>query len=148
MFAVFCWLALLIVFLAVEGSTVTLVSIWFAVGSLAAIVAALLSAPLWLQVVIFFAVSTVMLALLRPIVRKYLKPKITATNVDSVVGSQGYVTQDIDNLTGRGQVKLGSRPWTARSADGRIIQAGSLVRVERIEGVKVFVTPVLETADI
>lgn len=148
MIAVFFWLAMVILFLVVEGSTVTLVSIWFAAGSLAAMFVALLGGPLWLQVILFLGISAGLLALLRPLVRKYIKPKITATNVDSLIGSRGYVTETVDNLAASGQVKLGAMPWTARSTDGSPIGAGTLVQVDRIEGVKAYVTPVPETANV
>ena len=148
MFTAILWFVLAVVFLMIEGGTVMLVSVWFAAGSLVAMLAALLSAPFWLQLILFLGVSAGLLALLRPMVRKYLKPKITATNVDAVVGSQGYVTETVDNLAATGQVKLGSMPWTARSTDGSPIEAGTLVRVDRVEGVKAFVTPVRETANV
>lgn len=142
------WLALLVAFLLVEASTVTLVSLWFAAGALAALVAALLHGPVWLQVVLFFAVSAVLLACLRPVVRKYFTPKLSKTNLDAVIGFEGYVTADIDNLAATGTVKLGAMEWTARSADGSTIKAGTRVKVERIEGVKAFVIPVVAEAPV
>ena len=148
MFAVFFWLAMVILFLVMEGSTVALVSIWFAAGSLTAMITALLGGPLWLQVILFLGISAELLALLRPLVRKYIRPKITATNVDSLIGSRGYVTETVDNLAASGQVKLGAMPWTARSTDGSPIEAGTLVQVDRIEGVKAYVSPVPETANV
>lgn len=148
MFAVFFWLAMVILFLVMEGSTVALVSIWFAAGSLTAMITALLGGPLWLQVILFLGISAGLLALLRPLVRKYIRPMITATNVDSLIGSRGYVTETVDNLAASGQVKLGAMPWTARSTDGSPIEAGTLVQVDRIEGVKAYVSPVPETANV
>ena len=145
---VFVWLLLFVLFLVAEGSTVTMISLWFAVGSLAAMITALLGGSLWLQLGVFLVLSAALLAALRPLVRRYIKPKVTATNVDSVVGSSGYVTERIDNLAASGQVKLGPMPWTARSTDGAPIEVGTLVKVERIEGVKAFVSPVPETADV
>ena len=135
------WLVLLAAFLITEAATVTVVSLWFAVGSLAALIASLLGAAFWLQILLFLAVSAIALAALRPIVRKYIHPKLTATNVDSVIGSVGLVTAAIDNVSATGQVKLGAMEWTARSTSGRPIEAGTLVKVDRIEGVKVFVSP-------
>lgn len=136
------WLALMVVFLITEASTVAMVSLWFAAGSLVAMVAALLGGPVWLQIALCLVVSALLLACLRPMVRKHFTPKIKSTNVDSIVGSQGYVTADIDNLAATGQVKLGGMEWTARSAGGGKIPSGTLVQVERIEGVKAFVVPV------
>ena len=135
------WLILMILFLIMEANTVSLVSAWFAVGSLAALIASLFGAPGWLQITLFLATSAAALACLRPLVRKYIKPRIVPTNTDALLHSQGYVTEDIDNLAARGQVKLGAMEWTARSAAGTPISAGTLVQVERIEGVKAFVSP-------
>jgi membrane protein implicated in regulation of membrane protease activity len=132
----------MVVFLIAEASTVAMVSLWFAAGSLVALIAALLGAPLWLQITLFLAVSAVLLASLRTLVRKHFTPNLTKTNVDAVIGSRGYVTADIDNISATGTVKLGTMEWTARSATGEIIKAGTLVKVERIEGVKAFVVPV------
>ena len=148
MFTALIWFLLAVVFLLIEGNTVMLVSVWFAAGSLTAMLAALLGAPFWLQLILFLGISAGLLALLRPLVRKSLKPKITATNVDSLIGSQGYITETVDNLAATGQVKLGAMPWTARSTDGTPIETGTLVRVDRVEGVKAFVSPVRETANI
>jgi len=144
----YLWLGAMIVFLMIEASTVVLVSSWFAVGALAALIASLLSAPFWLQIVIFFVVSAVLLACLRPLVRKYIKPKIVRTNVDSLIGSKGYITDDIDNIAAVGQVKLGGMEWSARSTSGEPIPKGTLVKVDKIEGVRVFVTPVTEDASV
>lgn len=136
------WLILMVIFLIAEAATVVMASLWFAAGALAAMVASLLGAPIWLQVVLFLVVSAGLLACLRPLVRKHFTPKLTRTNVDAMIGSQGYVTEDIDNVSAAGKVKLGAMEWTARSAGGEKISAGTLVQVERIEGVKAFVSPV------
>ena len=138
------WLVLMILFLMVESQTVTMVSLWFGAGALAALVAALCGAELWLQIVLFFAVSIALLASLRPLTKKYFTPKITKTNVDSVIGATGLVTTPINNVTAQGQVKLGAMEWTARSTSGAPIEAGTLVKVDKVEGVKAFVTPVKE----
>ena len=133
--AAFFWLVLLVVFLIAEAACpIHLVSIWFALGALVALLCAALGAPVWLEITL--------LALLWPLAKKFLNPQVTATNVDSVVGSIGRVTADIDNVEARGQVKLGGMEWTARSTSGDPIIVGTEVRVDRVEGVKVYVTPV------
>ena len=134
------WSVLAVGFLVLEGCTVAMVSLWFAIGAAAALVLSLLGAALWLQLLAFLAVSGVLLALLRPMMRKYVKS--TKTNVDSVPGTEGLVTEDIDNVAYQGQVKLEAMTWTARSTSGASIRAGTRVRVDRVEGVKVFVSPV------
>ncbi len=141
------WLAAMVVFLMIEAATVTLVSTWFALGSVAAILVALIGAGTGIQVAVFLLVSAVCLTALRPLVRKYIKPKLTKTNVDAVVGSTGLVTVAIDNVTAQGQVKLGAVYWTARSESGEPIPEGTLVKAVRIEGVKAIVSPVKETVN-
>ena len=137
------WLGLLIAFLVVEAvCAVHLVSIWFAVGSLSALVVWMLHGPVWLQISVFIVVSAALLIALWPLTRKFITPKLTPTNIDSVIGSTGLVTAPIDNTEAHGQVKLGPMEWTARSTSGVPIPAGTMIRVDRIEGVKVFVSPV------
>lgn len=139
--ATYIWFGLMVLFLIVEAACpLHLVSIWFAAGSLVALLAAMLGWALWLQIALFVIVSAVLLASLWPLVRKHLTPKLTKTNVDAVIGTTGLVTASINNVEAHGQVKLGSMEWTARSTDGSPIPAGTLVRVDRIEGVKAFVT--------
>ena len=136
------WLIAMLVFLAVEGASVSLVSVWFAAGSLAALIAALLGGELWLQITLFIVVAVATLASLRPLVRKFIKPRITKTNVDAIIGKQVLVTEAVDNLNACGTIKLNGIQWAARSTSGDTIETGTLVTIDRIEGVKVFVTPV------
>lgn len=147
--AAIIWFLLMLGFLVAEAACpFHLISIWFAVGSLAAMLASFLSAPVWLQVILFVAVSGVLLALLWPFIRKFLNPGLQKTNIDAVIGTQGRVTAEINNVEAVGQVKLGAMYWTARSTSGEPITEGTLVKVDRIEGVKVFVSKAEETADI
>ena len=138
------WLVLMIFFLVLEGATVMVVSMWFAVGALVALLLSLLHLEIWLQIVMFFVVSAMLLACLRPMVQRHFTPKLSRTNVDALIGSKGYVTADIDNICAAGQAKLGNMEWTARSANGLPIPAGTQVRVQYIEGVKAYVLPVEE----
>ena len=135
------WLLLMVIFLMAEASTVSVVSIWFAVGSLGAMIASLCGAQLWLQVVIFLVLSAGLLACLRPITKKYFTPKLVKTNVDAVIGTTGIVLEPIDNTHSTGRVKLGSMEWSARSTNGEMIEKDTLIRADRVEGVKVFVSP-------
>ena len=136
------WLIMAVIFLIAEAATVTMVSLWFAGGCLAALAVALLGGSWGLQIGTALVVSAALLACLRPMAKKHFTPKLTKTNVDAIIGSQGYVTADIDNAAATGTVKLGAMEWTARSTAGTQISAGTLVKVDRIEGVKAFVTPV------
>ena len=142
-FATTIWMVLMIGFLIVEGACpFHLVSIWFAVGALAAGVAAMLGGALWLQITLFAVISVGLLLAFLPLVKKVLNPSVTKTNVDALVGEKCYVTAHIDNIAATGQIKLGGMEWTARSSSGQIIEPGTLVQVDKIEGVKAFVSPV------
>ena len=136
------WLIMAVIFLIAEAATVIMVSLWFAGGCLAALAVALLGGSWCIQICVALAVSAVLLACLRPLVRKHITPKLEKTNIDAVIGSRGYVTQDIDNLSGTGTVKLGGMEWTARSTSEESVPQGTLVQVDKIEGVKVFVSAV------
>ena len=141
--SVILWFVLLLVFLVVEAACpIHLVSIWFAAGSLAALIASFFGGSVWLQVVLFLVVSCTLLALLWPFIKKFLRTKLEKTNIDAIVDQEGLVTVAIDNINAAGQVKLGAMEWTARSTSGKVIPAGTLVKVDRIEGVKVYVSVV------
>ena len=136
------WLVAFIVFLIVEASTAILTSIWFAAGALLALVAALLGAPLWLQIVVFLVVSAATLYFTRPLAKKLTGGKRKPTNADRVYDMPCIVTEEIDNIQGRGTVSVGGKLWTARSLNGEPIEKGAIVRVLSIEGVKLIVLPV------
>lgn len=139
--AAIIWLAMMVFFLIVEAACpIHLVSVWFALASLIAIIVSLLGGQIWLQVVVFLAVSGALLLALWPLVKKYMKPKVVATNVDSLVGQLAHVTQDIDNVDAVGQAKVNGLEWSARSTDGEPIPKGVLVRIDRVEGAKLMVS--------
>ena len=138
-FAAYIWLALLIIFGIVEAATAALTSIWFAAGALVATAAALLGGPLWLQILLYLAVSAAALAMTRPLVRRYVDSRKVPTNVGRLMGQTARVTENIDNIAGTGAVYIDGKTWSARSADNVPIEKDTLIRVERIEGVKLIV---------
>lgn len=133
------WVVLLIILIVVEALTAQMMTIWFAVGAVAAIVAELLGAQTWLQWVAFVIVSVIALVATRPLVKKLTKTKIQPTNADRCIGQVAVVTEDIDNMAAKGQVSVNGTIWTARSSDGTVIPKDEKVVVEKIEGVKVVV---------
>lgn len=135
------WAAVMLVFLIIEGATAGLTCIWFAIGALAGLIAALFGAPLWLQIVWFFVISVVTLYFTRPLVKKYVNSKSQPTNADMVIGKEALVTEAIDNVEGAGAVAVGGKVWTARSDNGSPVEVGTIVTVLRIEGVKLIVSP-------
>lgn len=139
-----CWLIALVVLAVLEAATVTLVSLWFALGALAALITSFFVQNIWIQFAVFLVVSLVTLLVIRPLARRYVTPAQVATNADRAVGSEGVVTQAIDNRNAQGQVTVGGSVWTARSDPEEIIPKGTTIRVLRIEGVKLIVTPTEE----
>lgn len=137
------WLIAMIVLLAVEAVVPGLISIWFALGALAALISALLHAPLWLQIVWFLVVSIAALALTRPLAKKYINSRTQPTNADMLIGKECVVRESIDNIRGTGSVSVGGKIWTARTEkDDARLQEGDLAVVVRIEGVKLIVKPI------
>ncbi len=135
------WLIAMVALLVIEGIVPGLVSIWFAAGALVALLLSLLNAPLWLQVLLFLLVSLALLVLTRPLAKKYVNSRVTPTNADRIIGKDCVVTEEIDNLQGTGAVMADGKEWTARmdNRDGKAPK-GSVVKVLRIEGVRLIVT--------
>ena len=134
------WVVLMIVFLIVEGAVPGLVSVWFALGALAALISAVLGAQIWLQALWFVVVSLAALIVTRPLAKKYVNARTQATNADMLIGQECIVRETVDALRGTGAVFVGGKEWTARCASQEeIIEAGSVAIVEKIEGVKLIV---------
>ncbi len=133
------WIAMLVILIVVEAVTAQMVTIWFAAGAAAALVAEILGAEVWLQWIIFVAVSAITLVATRPLVRKLTKTKVQPTNADRCIGQTAIVVEDIDNIEGKGQVHVNGVVWTARSSDGAVFKKDERVTVEKIDGVKLIV---------
>lgn len=134
------WLGLLAVLLIVEAVTAGLTTIWFAGGALIAAIAAWMGAGVLAQIVLFLAVSGVLLVFTRPLAVKYLNKDKVATNANSLIGKKAVVTIDIDNLAQTGQVLINDVEWTARTSDdSQKISKGAVVEIKEIRGVKLIV---------
>lgn len=136
------WAVAIVVFGILEAITAQLVSIWFVIGSVGALIAAVCKAPIWIQIVIFIVISVLALLLTKPLVKKYIKPKMQKTNADRCIGSEGIVLEEINNLSATGQVKVNGNVWTARASNGEIIPVDTVVIIDKIEGVKLLVTKI------
>ena len=137
------WIAAFIVLAAAEALTVSLTCIWFAGGAVVAAITALFGVPFWVQMLIFIVVTCLLFALTRPVAKRYLNSKVQKTNTDALIGQTALVTQDIDNLNAKGQVKVEGQIWTARSiSDDVQLHEGQKVMIESISGVKVIVKPI------
>ena len=133
------WIAAIVIFGVAEAATAGLTSIWFVLGSVAALIAAICNGPIWLQISLFFVVSIVTLAATRPLVARLMKKDIKPTNADRVLGGTARVTERIDNDVPTGAVYIDGKTWSARSSTGEIIEPDAMVRVVRMEGVKLYV---------
>lgn len=138
---VWIWLGAVALFSFIEAVSLSLVSVWFAVGALVCTFAAYGGMSLTGQLLLFVGVSLVAFAAVRPLARRFLEPRFVPTNADRLVGTVGRVTEEIDNTAATGAVYLDGKTWTARSADGRPIPRDQLVEVAALEGVKVLVRP-------
>lgn len=133
------WLIAAIVFALIEIVTMQLFGVCLAVGSVGALVACSLGQPLWIQLLVFAVLCTILLLLTRPVANRLQKKKLERTNADRLIGCDAMVTESIDNAQPSGAVKISGITWTARSTDGSKIKAGTHVTIERIEGSKLFV---------
>ena len=129
------WIAILIGGVAIEVATLNLVSIWFAVGGLAAFIALSLGAGFLVQLIVFAIVSAIMLGLIRPLA------KGAKTNADRIIGQFATVTEQISNASNKGQIKVSGQIWSAKSDDGKVINEGETVKIIAIQGVKAVVEP-------
>ena len=133
------WIGLIVVTAAVEAATVQLVTVWFAVGGVAGLIAYAAGLEIWLQILIFTIVSAVALAVTRPLVKKFTNGRRMPTNADRFIGEKAVVTEKIENDLSKGAVKIGGLEWTARSVDSETAEVGEQVTVEAIEGAKLIV---------
>lgn len=131
---VFVWLVIAVVLGIFEAATVALVSIWFAVGAVAAMVPAYFNAPFWVQILVFILVSALCFVFTRPFFKKIIRVNKQPTNVDRLVGQEGVATDDIENIECRGKVFISGLTWSARSETGELIPQGAVVTVKKIEG--------------
>lgn len=134
------WIALIIVFAVIEIATVGLTSVWFAGGALAALLCNALGLSMVWQFIVFVVVSLVLLIFTRPWALKYFKPHLVRTNYEEHIGQNVCITETVDNIKGTGTAVLKGQEWTARAyEDGKIFEAGSIVRVKEIRGVTMYV---------
>lgn len=133
------WIALIVAFLVIEAVTVQLVTIWFTVGAIGALIANVLHTEIWVQVLVFVAVSAITLLLTRPFVKRFTEQHKVPTNADRYIGKQAVVVEPIDNIHAKGAVTVGGLEWTARTKDGSNIGKDEIVTIESIEGAKLIV---------
>lgn len=143
-YAPYAWLAVFVIMSIVEACTFQLVSIWFAVAAVVSLILSLFGLSITVQIAAFLVVSLALLVVTYPFVKKFLNAKKTKTNSDRYIGEKGVVIEEINNIKGQGQVNVLGSVWTARSSENEVIEKDSLIKVEKIEGVKLIVTKIKE----
>lgn len=141
------WLILTFLLVVIELATVNLTTVWFAIGSVAAAISVAFTHSFGIQTIVFLIVSLLLLVFTRPVAKRKFNSKTVKTNVDSLIGSTCLVTEKIDNLKETGTVRLNGMEWSARSSEEKIIEPGITVKVDRVKGVKVYVTETLESEE-
>ena len=142
--AYYWWLIAALLFFVIEILTPGFVVLWFGVGALGAALCDYIGIhSLLAQVLVFGVVSIVLVALSRTIFKNIFIWKSPGKNlksfVDSLVGSTGVVTEEINNELSIGRVLVSGQDWTARAVDNSIISKDAIVKVVSFEGVKLFV---------
>lgn len=139
---IWIWVGLLIVLVIFELATTSLTTIWFAGGSLIALILAILDVELWIQIAAFVVVSLILLIFTRPLFTRLMKNVNTKTNVDSLAGQIVRVTEEVNNLKETGTVYVNGLEWMARSQDPTVvIPVDTSVVIEEVSGVKLIVKP-------
>ena len=142
---VYFWLITMILFIGFELATMGLTTMWFALGSLAALVVAAVGGPVWLQVIVFFVVSLLALFGFRNHTKDHFNRNRVKTNADSLIGRKGIVTEEVSNVYATGQVTVAGQEWTARSVDDSVtLEKGEMVVIRSISGVKLMVERIAE----
>ena len=137
---IYVWLGLVVIFALLEAASAQLTTVWFACGALVSFILTLCGVKsITVQVIVFLAVSVLALILTRPLVKKVLHKRVEATNADRYIGETGITLTEINNIDGKGEVKVNGTVWTARSLTEEPIPRGVKVRVKRIDGVKLIV---------
>ncbi len=135
------WIAVIIISAVIEAASVQLLTIWFAIGAFAALIADACSAPFYIQIFIFLFVSIVLLVFTRPILKKLMN-KNQETDVNSEVGKIGTVTTEINPQKNEGRVMLGDVSWIAKSKDMSVIPADAKVKIEAVDGTTLIVSEI------
>ncbi len=134
------WFYIFLAFLIVELATINLVTIWFAIGALVAFIMAMYGASYDVQITVFLVVSFALLIPLKPWAEKQFNKTRAKTNLEALVGKTALVEEMIDTPNDMGKVKLDGMEWSAKTENlEEIIPVGELVKVIKIEGVKLVV---------
>ena len=141
------WAVIIIATIVIELATDNLVTIWFSLGAVAALIALALGASEWIQLIVFVGASAIFLIATRPLTKRMMQRSIIKTNADKVIGQVGVVTSKI--TPGEiGEVKVDNNLWRAINLDGKTFEEGEKVLIDAISGIKVVVSKVNEEENV
>jgi membrane protein implicated in regulation of membrane protease activity len=135
-YMVWFWLGLFVLALVIELFTADMISIWFSLAAVPSFILALAGANIIVQAIVFVLVTSVLLLLTRPAMKKYMKTNEIKTNIDAIIGKTGIVIDDV-TLDSPGRIKIGTMDWSAISKE--TLKVGTHVKVLDVEGNKLFV---------
>lgn len=133
------WLIVFVVLLLIEIATLGLTTVWFALGALAALLAAYIGFEIWVQIIVFLLVSVILLILTRPLAVRFFNQERQKTNVESLIGQKAVVREAIDTLQATGKVEVNGMEWSAKTEESGVIEADTVVWIRGIQGVKLIV---------
>ena len=138
------WLIAAGVFFVAEIFTAGFLIFWLGVAALVSMIISFFISNVIIQGTVFVILSGILMFLTRPLVDRFItKPDDkVATNAYSIIGKRGIVTKEINEISGTGQIKVGTEVWSAKSLDSSKIEEGSEVEINSIIGVKAVVTKV------
>ena len=135
---IWVWIGVFVIMVIAEAATcVSLTSIWFAFGALAAIIPAAFGAPVWIQIICFAAVGFITIATLRPYMKKYISPKVVKSGLEEIVGKTAVAVEEISKTSG--VVTVDGQLWTARTS-GEPIDAEEECTIVKMDGIKLIVS--------
>ena len=133
------WFAIAGTLMIIEIATLGLTTIWFAAGALVAFLAAYIGFGVPVQVIIFLAVSIILLILTRPIAIKYFNQERQKTNAESLIGQKAIVIEEVNPLQATGKVEVNGMEWSAKTEESDRIEVSTVVSIKGIQGVKLIV---------
>ena len=136
-YIVWAWLAVAVILLVIEAITINLVTIWFAIGALCAMVMSIFVDSFFINFAAFVVVSFGLLIITKPMCKKIVKK--VPTNVDRLIGQTALVTQEIDPVLGAGQVTVKGVIWSAKTEGDAKVAKDKIVEITEISGVKLVV---------
>lgn len=143
------WLIFFLILIGIEAASMALTTIWFAGGALAAFFLSLFGASVEVQLVVFVAVSFVLLFFTRPWAMRYVEKNRTKTNVEGLVGKEARITEEVNNKMNTGTAVLNGQEWSARAVgDNEVYPKDTLVIVREIRGVKLIVSDSLKKEEL